>query len=295
MSFQFKRGSPSDDALLTVEPFLWLLKNADIFGHPNWKYTPKFGPAASRGNSVELAVPMRILHGATLDEATYKCRQDFLQRIKKESAEYCDEKELREYDNIEYFINQLYIAIDSDDFKKLGLGKLISTQTAHKADIPTPHGPRGCLGYTDFKHQKKGKVKKQYKVGRANSNAKKYAYWDLKTTNSNRLEFNENHQTQLGFYADVSGCEQHIVYVRPSTGLTPGGKKSTAKGFAIHTLTDEQRIRAKSKRHARAALAMRLYSMGWDAAMAVSMPKDTSSFYWDDQARKFAKDIWGLV
>ena len=36
-------------------------------------------------------------------------------------------------------------------------------------------------------------------------------------------------------------------------------------------------------------------SMGWDAAMAVSMPKDMSSFYWDDQARKFAKDIWGLV
>ena len=235
MSFPFKRGSPSDDALLTVEPFLWLLKNADIFGHPNWKYKPKFGPAASRGNSVELAVPMKILHGATQDE-----------------------------------------------FKKLGLGKLISTQTAHKADIPTPHGPRGCLGYTDFKHQKKGK-------------AKEYAYWDLKTTNSNRLEFNENHQTQLGFYADVSECEQHIVYVRPHTGLTPGGKKSTAKGFAIHTLTDEQRIRAKSKRHARAALAMRLYSMGWDAAMAVSMPKDTSSFYWDDQARKFAKDIWGLV
>lgn len=282
MSFPFKRGSPSDDALLTVEPFLWLLKNADIFGHPDWKYIPEFGPSASRGNSVELAVPLKLLHGATLDEATYKCRQDFLQRIKKESAEYCNEKQLREYDNIEYFINQLYKAIDSDEFKKLGLGKLISTQTAHKADIPTPFGPRGCLGYTDFKHQKKGK-------------AKKYAYWDLKTTNSNRLEFSENHQTQLGFYADVTECEQHIVYVRPHTGLTPSGKKSTAKGWAIYTLTDEQRIRAKSKRHARAALAMRLYSMGWDAAMAVSMPKDMSSFYWDDQARKFAKDIWGLV
>lgn len=282
MSFQFKRGSPSDDNLLTVEPFLWLLKNADIFGHPDWKYETEFGPGASRGNSVELAVPMRLLHGATLDEATYKCRQDFLQRIKKESAEYCDEKQLREYDNIEYFINQLYIAINSDEFKKLGMGKLISTQTAHRQDIPTPFGPRGCLGYTDFKHQIKGKPKK-------------YAYWDLKTTNSNRLEFNENHQTQLGFYADVSGCPQHIVYVRPHTGKTPGGKKSTAKGWAIYTLTDEQRIRAKSKRHARAALAMRLYSMGWDAAMAVSMPKDMSSFYWDDQARKFAKDIWGLV
>ena len=281
MAFPFDKSSPSDCDLILDEPFLWMLKHADTFGYPHWKHQSKVGPAADRGGAAENAVVEKLHNNKSLDEATSICQKDFVERLKYLSAAKMTDEERSEYDDIPNYVKNIYALLDSEEFAALGLGELVSAQHYHTGSIQTTRGPQKWRGFTDFKHK-------------VEFGDNEFAFWDLKTTKSSQLTFRKNHQLQLAYYADATGCQQHICYVKPVSGVTKSGKKSVAVPFKVFSLTADQRASGASRRKAGAEYMMSLYRMGWEDAMRVSMPRDIHGFRWDDGARKIAKEIWGI-
>ena len=282
MAFSFEHSSPSDCDLVLDEPFLWMLKHAEVFGQPNWFYKTVGGPATDRGSAAENAVVEKLRNNKSLDEAINICQKDFRERLAYLSAAKMNDEERREYDDIPNYVTNIYALLDSQEFAALGLGELVDAQHKHVGSIQTTRGPQEWWGFTDFKH----------KVAKCDDT---FAYWDLKTTRSSQLSFRKSHQLQLAYYADATGCQQHICYVKPVSGTTKSGKKSVAVPFKVFSLTADQRSSGASRRKAGAEYMMSLYRMGWEDAMRVSMPRDIYGFRWDDGARKIAKEIWGIT
>jgi len=282
MAFSFDPSSPSDCDLVLDEPFLWMLKHAEVFGQPNWFYKTVGGPATDRGSAAENAVVEKLRNNTSLDEAINICQKDFRERLSILSVGKMNDEERREYEDIPHYVKNIYSLLDSKEFAALGLGELLEAQHKHTGNIQTTRGPQEWRGYTDFKH----------KVAKCDNT---FAYWDLKTTRANSLIFRKSHQLQLAYYADATGCQQHICYVKPVTGTTKSGNKSVAVPFKVFSLTADQRASGASRRKAGAEYMMSLYRMGWEDAMRVSMPRDIYGFRWDDGARKIAKEIWGIT
>lgn len=108
---------------------------------------------------------------------------------------------------------------------------------------------------------------------------------DLKTTKrcpSCVENLSAEHLTQLAIYRILSGKEQRIAYV-------------TDKKAQIFSPPDEQ-LKAVERRVMSAIKAMKT---AWDMAdtgvekiAVLYPPRDMSSFYWDEQTRKHAYQIW---
>ena len=266
--------SHSDSNLALNEPFLWLLKHGEAFGHPEWQYKTTFSAFGDRGNAVEAGVNLFYTRpDCTMEDMVALALHDFLLRREKQEEDL-DEAELKEYSAIPHYIRCAQLALTSSEFEALDQGKFITTQRKVTAIVNSRSHPQDWRGYIDF-HLEKGD-------------------WDLKTTTTLPSDIRPSHRRQLAFYGSCTGNAQHIVYVKPVPEMTATGKTSTAKAYAIFSLDQSEIEIGERGRRAVTEYMCTLYEMGWEKAMRVSPPRDMTSIYWDVRARAIAKEIWGL-
>jgi len=272
-NFKLPHTSASDTNLMHDNPFAWRWKHADFWGRN--PYQTKITPVLPRGNAVEHGGDQILLHQASTLDASDAAQKDFLLRVKKEKAIDLTEEEAIQYNDIPTYISQLHRALNSDDFKELELGKFISRQGFHKDIIQTQAGEMEFVGYSDWTFEN-GTV-------------------DLKSTTAIPSVMRDSHAFQLGFYADMTGLDQYCLYCKPVGALTPTGKVSKAVGFAFRKLNKTQQEFVRSERIARAKHIAAMYSLSWEQAQYLTMPRDIGGFRWDDGLRELANKEWGIL
>lgn len=109
---------------------------------------------------------------------------------------------------------------------------------------------------------------------------------DLKSTKrcpSSIETVSKEHLRQISFYRYVSGKEQRICYV-------------TDKKFNVITLTDDLYEESMSEIHRTVDSMVEVYNLvdshGLEYVYKLFPPRNTSSFYWDDNYLKLVKERW---